>query len=172
VLVVALVAPTHAGVILTETQAVERTFGGLRTERRRIFLTPAQVAAVEKAARAKLPSAIVTVIEARSAEGALEGRACLDTSVVRTMPATVFTALSADGRLRRALVLHFGEPPDYLPRERWLETLEDKGLDELWPGSGVPRVTGSTLTVQALTAAVRRCLALDAVVLRAEAPAP
>jgi hypothetical protein len=66
-----------------------------------------------------------------------------------------------------ALVLQFGEPPDYLPREGWLRTLEGRGLDdELWPGRGVRRVTGATLTVQSLTEAVRRCLAIDAVVVR------
>jgi hypothetical protein len=38
--------------------------------------------------------------------------------------------------------------------------------DDLWPGRGVRRVTGATLTVQALVDAVRRALALDALVLR------
>ena len=38
--------------------------------------------------------------------------------------------------------------------------------DDLWPGRSVRRVTGATLTVQALTDAVRRALALDALVLR------
>ena len=83
------------------------------------------------------------------------------------MPETVLTVAEPDGRLRMALVLQFGEPSDYLPRERWLTTLSGKVLaDDLWPGRGVHRVTGSTLTVQALTDAVRRCLAVDALVVR------
>jgi hypothetical protein len=94
------------------------------------------------------------------------GRAVLDTHVVRTMPETVLTVVEPDGRLRMALVLQFAEPPDYLPREGWLETLEGRKLDdELWPGRGVRRVSGSTLTVQALTEAVRRSLAIDRQVL-------
>ena len=45
--------------------------------------------------------------------------------------------------------------------------LEGKALDEdLWPSRGVRRVSGSTLTVQALTEAVRRCMAIDELVLR------
>ena len=92
----------------------------------------------------------------------------LDTHVVRTMPETVLTVTEPDGRLRMALVLQFGEPPDYLPRAAWLSTLAGKPLDDdLWPGHGVRRVTGSTLTVQALTEAVRRALAIEALVLRA-----
>ena len=99
--------------------------------------------------------------------GAVTGRAYLDTHVVRTMPETVMAVAEPDGRLRMALVLQFNEPSDYLPRERWLSLMAGKGLDEdLWPGRGVHLVTGSTLTVQALTESVRRCLAIDALVVR------
>ena len=156
----------RAGVVMTERAALERAFPGLPTERRTLYLTKEQVAAVEKAARSRLPSAVVTVYEARSGDK-LVGRAFLDTHVVRTMPETVMTVVDPGGRLRMALVLQFAEPEDYFPRERWLATFEGKALDEdLWPGRGVRRVTGSTLTVQALTEAVRRSLAIDAIVVR------
>jgi hypothetical protein len=166
VLGAALMAPASADVLLTEDEALERAFPGAVTERRTLYLTEEQVAAVEKRARSRMPSAIVTVYEAR-ANGELVGRAVLDTSVVRTMPATLLSVIAPDGRLKMALVLQFNEPPDYLPREGWLGTLEGRDLDDdLWPGRGVRRVTGATLTVQALTDAVRRALALDALVLR------
>lgn len=161
-------ARARAGVILTETAALERAFPGQRPERRTLYLTAGQTAAVQKAARSRLPSPIVTFWEAR-ADGAVTGRAYLDTHLVRTMPETVMAVAEPDGRLRMALVLQFGEPSDYLPRERWLTTLSGKALDEdLWPGRGVHRVTGATLTVQALTEAVRRCLAIDARVVRGQ----
>ena len=160
-------AASRAEVLLTQTAAVERAFPGAEVERKALYLTTEQVSAVEKAARSKLPSAVVTVFFARSG-GAVTGRAVLDTHTVRTMPETLLTVVEPDGRLRMALVLQFGEPPDYLPREGWLKTLEGKALDdELWPGRGVRRVTGATLTVQALSDAVRRSLALDAIVLKA-----
>jgi hypothetical protein len=155
-----------ADVLLTEKAALARAFPGQAVERRTLYLTPEQVAVVEKAARSKMPSPVVTVFEARS-DGAVAARAVLDTHVVRTMPETVLTVVEPDGRLRMALVLQFAEPPDYLPREGWLKTLEGRRLeDELWPGRGVRRVSGSTLTVQALTEAVRRSLAIDHEVLR------
>lgn len=155
-----------AEVLMTEKAALDRAFPGLLPERRTLYLTKDQVAAVEKKARARLPSPIVTLFEARRGSEAA-GRAYLDTHVVRTMPETVMTVVEPDGRLRMALVLQFSEPSDYLPREGWLKTLEGRSLDEeLWPGRGVRRVVGSTLTVQALTDAVRRCLAIDAVVVR------
>jgi hypothetical protein len=159
-------ARSRGELIMTEQAALARAFPGASSERKTLYLTPEQVAAVEQAAHSKLPSAIVTAFLARK-DGTLNGRALLDTHTVRTMPETLLTVVEPDGRLRMALVLQFGEPPDYLPREGWLLTLAGKVLDdELWPGRGVRRVTGATLTVQALTEAVRRSLALDAIVLR------
>jgi hypothetical protein len=155
-------------VLLTEKAALARAFPGQAVERRTLYLRPEEVRAVEKAARSKLPSAVVTVFVARTGEK-VTGRAVLDTHIVRTMPESLLTVIEPDGRLRMALVLQFGEPPDYLPREGWLKTLEGKSLDgDLLPGRGVRRVTGSTLTVQALTEAVRRSLALDRVLLEAK----
>jgi len=160
----------RAEVILTEEAALERAFPGTAPTRRTLYLTAAQVAAVEKAARSKLPSAVITVLETRSGDR-VTGRGVLDTHVVRTMPETVLSVMEPDGRLRMALVLQFGEPPDYLPRAGWLSTVAGKRLDDdLWPGRGIRRVTGSTLTVQALTEAVRRCLAIDALVSKGAAP--
>ena len=162
--------PPRAGceVMLKESDALARAFPGEAAQRRTLFLKPEQVAAVEKAARSKLPSALITAFETRKGD-TVTGRAVLDTHVVRTMPETVLTVVEPDGRLRMALVLQFGEPPDYLPREGWLKTLETKPLDDdLWPGRGVRRVTGATLTVQALTEAVRRGLAIERIVLRGQ----
>ncbi len=161
-------ADAGAEVLLREAEALARAFPGEAAARRTLYLKPEQVAAVEKAARSKLPSPVITTFETRKGE-IVTGRAVLDTHVVRTMPETVLTVVEPDGRLRMALVLQFGEPPDYLPRAGWLKTLETRPLDDdLWPGRGVRRVTGATLTVQALTEAVRRSLAIDHIVLRSQ----
>ena len=163
-------APARAGgeVMLKEADALARAFPGETALRQTLYLKPEQVAAVEKAARSKLPSAVIRAFETRKGD-TVTGRAVLDTHVVRTMPETVLTVVEPDGRLRMALVLQFGEPPDYLPRDGWLATLATKPLDDdLWPGRGVRRVTGATLTVQALTEAVRRGLAIDRIVLRGQ----
>ena len=149
---------------MTEQAALARAFPGRTPERRILELTPEQVALVEKAARAKVPSPKITMYQA--GEGAESQRAYLDTHTVRSMPETLLTVLGADGSVRMVLLLQFQDHPDYVPREKWLKTLEGKALDEEVPGRGVPRVTGSTLTVDAATAAVRRALAIDALVVR------
>jgi len=166
VLAALLAAPAAAEVLLGEAEALDRVFPGGKPERRMLYLTAEQVKAVEKAARSRLPSAVRTVFEEKR-EGAVTARAYLDTDVVRTMPATVLVVVEPDGRLRSTLVLRFAEPTDYLPRDGWLQTLSGRSLsDELWPGKGVRRVTGATLTVAALVSAVRRCLAVDSLVVR------
>jgi hypothetical protein len=161
-----LSVPCLAGpVIMTEQAALARAFPGATPERRIVELTPDQVTLVEKAARSKLPSPKITVFQA--GEGAAsQGRAYLDSHTVRSMPETLMTVLGADGSVRMVLLLQFQDHPDYLPPQKWLKTLEGKPLDDQVPGRGVPRVTGSTLTVDAATAAVRRALAIDALVMR------
>lgn len=164
--VVVLPGAGRSEVVLDEKAALEHAFPGKVVKRRSVYLTAEQVTRVQNAARSRVASPVVTVFEARDENGPA-GRAVLDTFVVRTMPATMLTVIAPDGTLRMSIVLRFSEPPDYLPREGWLRMLEGRSLDEdLWPGRGVDAVTGATLTVQALTDATRRALALDALVLR------
>ena len=102
-LVAGAASPSFAEVLLTEKKALERAFPGASAKRRTLYLTEEQVEAVEQRARSRMPSAIVTVYEARSRDE-LVGRAVLDTSVVRTMPATVLSVIAPDGTLKMALV--------------------------------------------------------------------
>jgi electron transport complex protein RnfG len=161
-----LAAPGLAGpAVMTEQAALARAFPGLTPERRVVELTPEQVTLVEKASRSKLPSPKVTVFQAGEGAGS-QGRAYLDSHIVRSMPETLLTVLAADGTVRMVLLLQFQDHPDYVPPEKWLKTLEGKSSEQQFPGRGVPRVTGSTMTVDAATAAVRRALAIDALLVR------
>ena len=60
-------------------------------------------------------------------------------------------------------MLSFNEPEDYLPPPRWLDQFDGKALSkDLKPGLAVPNLSGATLTARAVSAAVRRTLALHA----------
>jgi len=163
---VLLAVPCLAGSpVMTEQAALARAFPGRTPERRVVDLTPEQVALVEKASRSKLPSPKITMFQA--GDGAeSQGRAYLDTHIVRSMPETLLTVLAADGTVRMVLLLQFQDHPDYVPPEKWLKTLEGKPAEQQTPGRGVPRITGSTMSVDAATAAVRRALAVDALLMR------
>jgi hypothetical protein len=60
-------------------------------------------------------------------------------------------------------LLAFHEPAEYLPPARWLAQFDARGLDdELSLRRGIAGIAGSTMTASAITAAVRRVLAIHA----------
>src|SRR5204863_610379 len=93
----------------------------------------------------------------------LVGTAYLDTHLVRSQMETILIVITPEGKVGAVEVLAFNEPEDYLPPPRWLERLGGKALSkDLKPGLAVPNLSGATLTARAVTAAVRRTLALHA----------
>ena len=95
---------------------------------------------------------------------ASQGYAIIDSHNVRTLPETFMVVVEPNGTLRRVEVLAFHEPPEYLPTERWIEQFPGKKLDDdLKLGAGIQGITGATLSAQAMTAGVRRALAIIAV---------
>lgn len=163
----ALAAPSAApaGVYKTQKQALAEAFPGGGVERKTVFLTVEQAQAVEKRARARLESKVVSYYVGLDARGNPAGTAYFETHVVRTMPETVLILVDREGKLRRVEILAFHEPADYKLRDGWLERLPGKDLEaDLTPGRGLVRVTGATLSAEALAAAVRRTLALHELV--------
>jgi hypothetical protein len=152
-----------AGVYKTQKQALAEAFPG-GFDQRTVFLTDAQVQEVEKRARAKVESKIITFYTGRDSEGRPAGAAYFDTHIVRTTTETVLVVLDPDGAIRRVEILAFYEPEDYKVRQGWLDRMEEKDVDdEMAVGRDLVRVTGATLTVHALAATVRRVLALNEV---------
>jgi len=148
----------------TRAAALEHVFGhGARFEPRTVYFTPAQVDSVAHRAHAPFDTPRLTYWVATHGDTVL-GRAYLDTREVRTMPATLLVAVDPSGHVRGVEVLAFHEPEDYLPSERWLQRLVGQSLSiHLRAGDAVDGITGATFSARAVTAAVRRCLALDGV---------
>lgn len=163
-LTLAVPATAHAKVFLTQDQALALAFPGTDTvERRTVFLTDSQAADIEKRARVKLNTRVITYYEARRSESA-EGRAYFDTRLIRTFPATLMTKIQPDGVVAYTEVLAFYEPEDYLPRKSWMDLFRGKALNEnLRLRRDIPNVAGASLSVQAITDSVRLTLAVDAV---------
>jgi Na+-translocating ferredoxin:NAD+ oxidoreductase RnfG subunit len=136
-----------------------------RTEPRDFFLTPEQRSDIEHRAKAPLESNLITVYVGYRGDQTI-GYATLDTHVVRTLPETFLVVLTPDGAVVATHVLAFYEPLEYLPGARWLAQFERKRLrDDLQVGRGIAAITGSTLSSRAVTAGVRRALAIHAVLL-------
>lgn len=160
-------ARTTAGpgqVFLTVEEALELAFPDCEIERRRVFLTEAQLARAKKLADVEIDSAIVRPYVATK-QGKLVGTAYFDAHRVRTLKETVMFVVAPDARIARVEVLAFAEPVEYMPRGTWYGQFPGRALDdELNLGRGIKHVTGATLTARATTGAARRVLALHQVV--------
>jgi hypothetical protein len=155
----------QARVYKTQKIALSEVFlGGY--ERKTTFLTEKQIRLVEKQSRSRIESKILTYYEGKTVQGNSAGLAFFDTHTVRSSKEVVFVWIAADGRVARTEILAFFEPEDYKVRQGWLDRLEGKGTeDELTVNRDLDGVTGATLTVRSLAAAVRRSLALSRLVL-------
>lgn len=162
ILPVAILASTNlqAQVFNTKDVALREAFAGCDTVVRKVvFLTEDQVSAIEKEARAKVESKVVTYYVGHKG-GTTVALAFFETTNVRTKPATFIVLVRPDATIDHVEILAFYEPFDYLPTERWLRLFQEKVLDDnLWPQRGIHGITGATLTVRAITKGVRKVLA-------------
>ncbi len=150
-------------VFLRVDEALALAFPECEVERGTAYLTDAQRKRAEKLAGSKLASGIAHPYVALR-DGEVVGTAFVDVHRVRTLRETLFVVVTPDGRVKRLEVLAFAEPLDYLPRGNWYGQFRGKVLDDdLNLDRGIRGVTGATLTARATTAAVRRSLALHAV---------
>lgn len=164
-------ASAWATVLITVEEALAQAFPDATTERQTLFLSDDQRTRAEKACGAEVSSALATRYVAHRQDGAVLGWAYLDTHRVRTLPETLMIVLGADGAVRRVEVVTFREPLEYMPREGWYGQYEGQRLDEdLALKREIRPVTGATLTARATTEAVRRVLAIHAVVAREATP--
>ncbi len=124
------------------------------------FLTDEEKSRVEDLAKAPLETKLVTV-QIGEKGGAPMGYAFLDTQLVRTLPETLLVLVSPEGTVAKLLLLAFYEPPEYEAPARWLEQFDGRTLGpDLRVEREIHGIAGATLTANAVTAAVRRSLAL------------
>jgi hypothetical protein len=153
--------PARTEVFHSRESALRLAFPGADSVgKREIFLSSEEAAEVERLARVKLPSRLVTMYVGRK-DGNIQGYAFIETHPVRSLPETILIVIDPDGHTRGVHMLAFHEPPEYAPSGRWLGQFRGAPLtDELSLRGDVAAITGATLTATAITAAVRRTLAV------------
>ncbi|MFW5947951.1 MAG: FMN-binding protein, partial [Gemmatimonadota bacterium] len=165
----ALTAPgaLPAQTLLTQEEALELAFPApTRVERRTAYLTDAELARARELAGddVALEQGVITYY-AGTRDGRPAGVAYFDAHRVRTKSEVVMVVVDRDARVRRVDVLKFTEPPEYRAPDAWIRQLHDRALGpSLAVGEAVGNLTGATLTARAMTRAVRRVLALHAVI--------
>lgn len=160
--VLVIAAPAAAGAI-TRSEALALAFPGASMRAEQVFLTPEQ----QKLAAEQSGEAVESPLVARyiaTKDGQVVGRAYVDTATVRTKAETLMISLDAAGRVLRIDVTAFLEPAEYQAPEAWLRQYANRPLtDDLDLNRAIRPIAGATLTARAVNAAVRRVMALDAV---------
>lgn len=167
--VVAIICPVTFGSVagqISQDQALALAFSGADVERRTAYLDDDQLEEARRLAggRVEIESTIVTHYIAHRA-GNPVGVAYFDAHRVRTLQQVLMIVVEPDGSIGRVETVSFREPPEYEAPGRWLDLFDGRVLDDRLSTRGqIPNMTGATLTSNAVTAAVRRVLALHAVV--------
>lgn len=144
-------------------EALAAVYPGAQIRAEQLFLTPAQ----QQQAAARAGSELSTALIARyiATIGAnVVGRAYVDTHTVRTKRESLLIALDAQGKVSRVEVTAFLEPQEYKAPDGWLRQYRGRELsDGLAVNRAIRPLAGATLTTRATNAAVRRVLAIDAI---------
>ncbi|HVE72645.1 MAG TPA: FMN-binding protein [Thermoanaerobaculia bacterium] len=144
---------------MTQQQALASVFPNAQATRQVLYLTPEQLKAARKESGLEFSDRMIV----RYAGPA--GFAYFDTHRVRTLPETVMIVVGLDGKIERVEVLSFDEPPEYLPKDRWLDQFDGRKLDEdLSLKRKIRPLSGASLTARAITNASRKVLALHKVI--------
>ena len=155
----------QARVFTTQQQALASAFPApAKVTRQSVFLTKAQLDAARKSSGIDFGDQLV-VRYVSTVGDRVAGYAYFDTHRVRTLVETVMIVVAADGAVERVEVLSFDEPPDYLPRPRWLDQFRRKKLnDDLSLKGAIRPMSGASLTGRAIVNASRKVLALHRVI--------
>jgi hypothetical protein len=146
---------------ISRDEALAAVYPGARIRAEQLFLTDAQMKQAATVARSDVASPLVArYVAAR--DGAVVGRAYVDTHTVRTKKESLLISLDAEGRVIRVDVTAFLEPTEYRASEPWLRQYRGRPLDEdLGIDRAIRPIAGATLTARATNAAIRRVMAID-----------
>jgi Na+-translocating ferredoxin:NAD+ oxidoreductase RnfG subunit len=148
---------------IAREEALAGVYPGAAFRAEQVFLTPQQQKQVLTQADADVSSALVARYIA-TRDGKVLGRAYVDTHTVRTKKESLLVSLDDRGQVLRVDVTAFNEPPEYRASEAWLRQYRGKSLtDDVAVNRAIRPIAGATLTAREANAAVRRVLAIDAV---------
>lgn len=166
-----LAVNSDAKVFLHVDEAMKLALPDCKVEREAHFLTDEQKAKATEIAGVKIESAMIVRYVGEcppNTQGPKRKVVYFDAHRVRTKPETILVLLepralaTEDPIVSRVDVLSFDEPLEYIPKTNWYETYQGKKLTpRLQIRQDIPLITGSTLTANATTEAVRRILALE-----------
>ena len=155
-----------SGQTLSIDEGIELAFPGAEFERKTVFLSESQKEEARILAGENIPidnNLVRPYMVSR--DGEQIGVAYFDAHRVRTLQEVVMVAIDSQDRVIRVETMRFQEPPNYRAPGRWMTQFIDRALDrDLSQKGDIATITGATLTARAVTAAVRRVMALHLVI--------
>lgn len=160
-----LAAQVHARVFMTQQQALASAFpAGTRVTRQAVFLTPEQASAAKKESGLEFNDRMIVRYTGVAGDRLL-GYAYFDTHRVRTLPETIMVVITPEGTLGKIEILSFDEPPEYLPKPRWIDQFKRRRLDDdLSLKRAIRPISGASLSGRAIVNASRKVLALHRII--------
>ena len=147
--------------VITRAEALALAYPGATVKRDRVILTSEQMVAVAAVARVGMQGKIFPRYIARR-DGAVVGRAYIDTHTAKSERQSLLISLHPDGRVKRVDVTVFFEPAQYMAPQEWLRQFDGQVLhEELAVRRAIRPIAGASFTGRAISNAVRRVLALD-----------
>ena len=155
----------EAQVFYSKTEALELAFGKSPVENLSLFPEETDVTKIQSLAKTKLESGLFTFYVGKE-NGKILGYAAIESETVRTKPETLMIVLTPEGELRNVYMLAFHEPPEYMPPERWFESLAKRPLSEMDFSKGVDGISGATLSTRSALNSVRKVMAIYQVMVK------
>lgn len=146
---------------VTREEALERAFPEAQIRRETLFLTADQQREAAALSGAEIPTGMIARYIA-SRDGAVIGRAYVDTHIVRTKKESLLIILDADGALLRIEATASAEGREHQAPREWYRQYEGMDLnDDMFINRAIRPIAGATLTALATNRSVRRILAID-----------
>lgn len=156
----AITLPGMATIFYSKNEAMDLAFGeGAEVETLSLFPDDAQKQLIEKEAKVKLETGLISLYAGKQA-GKLVGYAAIETITVRTKPETLMIVLTPEGNVSNVVTLAFHEPPEYQPPENWFTQLVGKPIEEMDFSKGIQGVAGATLSTRAAVSSTRKILSI------------
>ncbi|MEA2046852.1 MAG: hypothetical protein U9O64_00235 [Campylobacterota bacterium] len=131
-----------------------------------LILTSTEFKEVRAKAKASVDTKVYRYYLIRSKSHTI-GKAVLITRKVRAKKATILYAFDKKGTLRFSEIMAFGEPPEYIPSQTWMNQLDNqKPSTPLMLGKDIPTISGSTLSAQSVVDGARIARAVYAIRLK------
>ena len=155
-----------AKLLISRDDAIRSIFGdSATTATKTVYLTEAEHDSLQQRARAKIERKRITYYRV-SVGDSIVGYVFVDRHIVRSLSETVLIALDTSGTILAAEILAWNEPDDFRPSKRWLDRAKGQNEPiEIRPGEAMPNIAGSTISARALSAAIRRALAVGEMIL-------